>query len=204
MKRNSLSMFTVFDPQGISRPYTQGVRHITDNSISRIQKISPIHGEHHKLALSQVKNKNPYHQLDDPKPPRTLIYAEDIMTNPVETHPHDFPISQALDLFRAKRFRHFPVTNLEGVIIGILSDRDIFYAHLLNSKSNRKVVGDIMTSPVLTASPKTEIRSIAKVMFDEHIGALPIIGDLNRIVGIVTRSDILRGLLKHGSIELWS
>ena len=40
-------------------------------------------------------------------------------------------------------------------------------------------------------------------MFTRHIGALPITDSKNKILGLITRSDILRSMIKHGPIQLW-
>jgi acetoin utilization protein AcuB len=56
---------------------------------------------------------------------------------------------------------------------------------------------------VLTAHPDTSIRDIARVFFEERIGAVPIVDRGETLVGIVTRSDILRTILNSAPLELW-
>ena len=60
-----------------------------------------------------------------------------------------------------------------------------------------------MTDQVLTAHPDTEIRTIARVMFEERIGAMPIVSEAGTPVGIITRSDILRTVMNKVPFELW-
>jgi CBS-domain-containing membrane protein len=60
-----------------------------------------------------------------------------------------------------------------------------------------------MTTRVLTASPNTEIRQIAQVLFDEHIGTMPIIDEREHLIGLITRSDILQALIKPAPLDLW-
>jgi acetoin utilization protein AcuB len=59
-----------------------------------------------------------------------------------------------------------------------------------------------MTSQVLTAHPDTSIRDIARVFFEERIGAVPIVDRGETLVGIVTRSNILRTILNSAPLEL--
>jgi CBS domain-containing protein len=40
-------------------------------------------------------------------------------------------------------------------------------------------------------------------MFNYHLGAVPITDELEKVVGLITRSDILRGMIKFGPTELW-
>ena len=51
--------------------------------------------------------------------------------------------------------------------------------------------------------PETEIRLIADVLIKERIGAMPIVDEKEKLVGIVTRSDILRTVVK-APLELWT
>ena len=64
-------------------------------------------------------------------------------------------------------------------------------------------VRDIMATPVLTAHADTEIREIARVLFEERIGAVPIVDSQGQLVGMVTRSDILRTIMNHAPLDLW-
>lgn len=64
-------------------------------------------------------------------------------------------------------------------------------------------VADFMTKRILVGTPSTEIRLIARAMFEERIGSMPIIDEKNKLVGIITRSDILRTLVSHAPMELW-
>lgn len=66
------------------------------------------------------------------------------------------------------------------------------------------MVKDFMKSKVLTAAPTAEIRFAARVMFEEKIGALPIIEDNGALIGIVTRSDILKALVNLPPLEMWT
>lgn len=65
-------------------------------------------------------------------------------------------------------------------------------------------VKEFMKTKVLTAAPTAEIRFAARVMFEEKIGALPIIDDNGSLVGIVTRSDILKALVNLPPLEMWT
>ncbi len=57
--------------------------------------------------------------------------------------------------------------------------------------------------PVLVARPISEVRAIARVMFEEHIGAMPIVGEAGELKGMLTRSDILRVLIAHLDFDQW-
>jgi CBS domain-containing protein len=61
-----------------------------------------------------------------------------------------------------------------------------------------------MVTQVLIATPDTPIRDIARTMVEERIGSLPILDLRDTLVGIITRSDILRALITHGPMRLWA
>ncbi|MFQ5932249.1 MAG: HPP family protein, partial [Nitrospiraceae bacterium] len=111
---------------------------------------------------------------------------------------------------KMKGFRHIPIINPEAVLTGLISDRDLmqFAGHLEQSpgasSNQRDFVQEAMTTKVVTAIPITEITEIARVLLVEHISSLPIIDGANRPIDILTVSDILRAIMRHASLELWT
>ena len=71
------------------------------------------------------------------------------------------------------------------------------------SENIKTKVGDVMTLEVLTASRKTDIRYITRLFVENRIGSIPIMDD-RKIVGIITRNDILKAVIKNYKIELWT
>ena len=53
-------------------------------------------------------------------------------------------------------------------------------------------VSDVMTTPVVSADPVTDIRRIAWVMLEHQVDGVPIVNETQVLVGFVSRSDILR------------
>ncbi|MEZ4275662.1 MAG: CBS domain-containing protein [Nitrospirales bacterium] len=60
-----------------------------------------------------------------------------------------------------------------------------------------------LSRPVLVASPDAELCALARVLLEEHIGALPIVSESVGLVGMITRSDILRALVAHPDFDQW-
>ena len=139
------------------------------------------------------------------------IVAEQIMTKPVVALGSTATIHEAWELFERRRFRHVPVLGQTGMIRGLLSDRDVLRVvagikhHLGENEENPEnvLLEHVMTKPVLTAHPETEIRSVARVMFDERIGAMPIVDQDGLLLGMITRNDILRTVMQQVPFELW-
>lgn len=142
---------------------------------------------------------NPYWRLDQEQQKREkVLLAEQIMSSPVVTLSVDDSASDALGLFKKGRFRHLPVINNANTLVGIVSDRS--FIGLLD---HDKAVGELMRANIISARPHTTIKAIAGLMFNERIGAMPIVKEGGELIGIVTRSDILYAIVKGAPIELW-
>jgi acetoin utilization protein AcuB len=138
--------------------------------------------------------------------PKLAVRAEQIMSAPVVSIAPDTRLDKARKMVRERRFRHVPVVDKDGRIRGVVSDRDLFALPQMDDTQETlepKVVADIMTKKVLTATPETNIREIARVLFEERIGCMPIVDENDQVVGMITRSDILRALIKHAPLDLW-
>lgn len=194
-------MFFVWDVEGVQKPFQPGAirRPYRVEQIDRTESIEPISSgltREQKLAAAYDDAQ------EAAQPRRRALLAQDIMSATVFTIPEETHLSKARHLFKEKRFRHIPVTDDAGKLRGILSDRDIL-REVAAGADGTEVVREVMAKKVLTAMRETQIRDIAKVMFDERIGAMPIVDSDGQIEGILTRSDILRALVNRAPFEMW-
>jgi acetoin utilization protein AcuB len=142
--------------------------------------------------------------------PRPAILARDLMTVPVLSLPSDSPLTEAWAVMKRRGFHHMPVTSIHGTLVGMVSDRDLLrHAPDLIAMTNsghaaQRRLAEIMASRVISATPTTDIREIARVMVDERIHAVPILDNTRRLIGILSASDLLRGIANHSPIELWT
>lgn len=162
--------------------------------------------EQRQLAAQQAYQE----QTRQARPPKPAILAKDLMTAPVVTLPSDATIVDAWVLMTRRSFRHLPISSVHGTLVGMVSDRDLI-RHApdlviagIQSTAARRRLAEIMSPRVLSATPATDIREIARVMMDERVGALPILDIDRRPVGIISKQDLLRGLANHGPLELWT
>lgn len=144
----------------------------------------------------------------DPLARKPALRAQDIMSTPVTAIRPEASLADAWALMKARGFRHIPVVSAANLLAGILSDRDLLrFANVLERGEPASLPGtvrDIMTPKVLTATATTEIREIARVMAQEKIGAMPILDETNRPIGMLTVTDILRAVVNRAPLELWS
>jgi acetoin utilization protein AcuB len=113
-------------------------------------------------------------------------------------------IRHAREIMEMHRINQLPVI-AGGHLIGIITDRDlraaypsVFDAPLLSGRKPHTAGTDpeavtvemVMTPNVLSLAPHDSVPDAARLMRRERVGAVPIV-DGNRLVGILTRSDVL-------------
>lgn len=136
-----------------------------------------------------------------------LYHASQLMRSPVVTVAAASPVGAAWRVLRDENIRQAPVLDATGTMVGIVTERDLLTAVDLDGDRVIEVltraVRDVMTSPIVGATPETDIRRIAAVMLDHDVDAVPILGADGRLVGIVARSDILRASVTDPPLSLW-
>ncbi|ELR96805.1 putative transcriptional regulator, contains C-terminal CBS domains [Gloeocapsa sp. PCC 73106] len=136
--------------------------------------------------------------------------------NPLTVQP-ETPLSEAIKILAEKRISGLPVVDDEGALVGVISDTDLMWQetgvepppyimfldsviYLENPKRYEKeihkalgqTVGEVMTSKPITITPEQSMREAARVMHDKNIRRLPVIDTEAKVVGIITRGDIIR------------
>jgi acetoin utilization protein AcuB len=128
----------------------------------------------------------------------------ELMTSTVITASPDTAILDARQLMLKERIRHLLVTEADGSLVGIVTDRDIrlnlpsqatsLSVWEINHLLTKLTVGEVMTRTMITIGSDSEARDAAVLMLDHSIGALPVT-ERGRLVGIITETDIMRGFL---------
>jgi len=115
------------------------------------------------------------------------------MTRRVIVIPPALPLSEAWKLMKGGRFRHLPVVE-NGVLVGIVSDRDVLRrSRDLDSDLEVPKVptSQIMTPAPYVCSPDTHVADLVRIMTERKIDAVPVVTTDNRLVGLVTSTDLL-------------
>jgi CBS domain-containing protein len=144
------------------------------------------------------------------------MLAKDVMTRQVHTLPADASIFDAVRLLLSTHVSAAPVVDAAGKLVGIVSEADFVHRAELGTeqrrswllrllrddtgaaadyiKSHARRVADIMTRNVVTAGELATLGDIAALMDEHHVKRIPIVRD-GRLVGIVSRANLLQGLL---------
>lgn len=123
--------------------------------------------------------------------------ASDVMTSPVITVPPEMAVTGALHLMREQGVSSVLV-DLSDEGWGIMTQRDVLNKVVAQDRNPDSLeVGEIMTTPLITASPDTEIHDCSVIMIENNIRRLPIEAD-GVIVGIISDTDIFAAVEQGG------
>jgi CBS domain-containing protein len=141
--------------------------------------------------------------------------AIDVMTRRVASISPDASVHDALRLMLDRRISGLPVVNAEGVLVGIVTEGDFLRRAELDTERQRSAlvafllgpgrlageyvhthgrrVADVMTHNVVSVTEDIALSEIVRLMERHHIKRLPVT-KAGRLLGIVSRSDLLRAL----------
>ncbi len=126
------------------------------------------------------------------------IKIEDVMTKEVVTVTPDTTMRELREILRDHRISGAPVVQ-DDRMMGIISIEDLIKALVAGEMDAR--VGDRMTpDPITVQANESVVRAVNH--FDHYrFGRFPVVNREGRLVGILTRGDIIRGLLKQLELE---
>ena len=138
----------------------------------------------------------------------------DVMTKDVITVQKFDSVMAVADILAARNISGLPVVDKEGKLTGIITQADILSVvgvrkehtfkdllkHMLGEPFLERrmgdIVGDVMTSPALTTTPQTNIAEVVRIMDEKKIRRLPVVNEDKKLVGIISRADILKAVLR--------
>jgi CBS domain-containing protein len=138
---------------------------------------------------------------------RSGATVRDVMTTAVLAVTSETDFRQIAKMFREYRVSACPVINESGRVLGVVSEADLlhkaadtdFPAGLIRlqwklgeqSKATAVTAGELMTSPAVTINADAPITVAAKAMQDRGLKRLPVVNDGGKLIGIVSRVDVL-------------
>ncbi len=158
-------------------------------------------------SQQERKQTDPYSlqkQRQAEKEPSQVFLLADIMTQPVISLSSKATVADAWQLFQRHGFHHIPITDDNNTVLAMLSDRDILQGPGIQENINSKNIMLFSTKLVFCFSPDTDIRQATRTLYEYDLGALPIISDQHKLLGIVTCIDIIKIVSHYGPLELWA
>ena len=153
-----------------------------------------------------------------------MYKVKEIMSKPAISVDENQTLQEVLELLAKHRFSGVPVVDAEDKVIGIISDTDIIrysqqisviplsnlsgwispYADITDLASVRKgfemltktKVSQVMTKKAYTITADADVTEVAQLMNRRKINRVPVVADNGKLIGIVTRGDMVQCMAK--------
>ncbi|HPC99182.1 MAG TPA: IMP dehydrogenase [Bacteroidales bacterium] len=118
---------------------------------------------------------------------RKVKRAESVMIlEPVTINP-DATVAEALNLMREYKIGGIPVTDRNGILKGIVTNRDLRF----ENNSSRKI-SEVMTTDLITSDNQVNLEEAARILQKHKIEKLPVVDENNKLIGLITYKDITK------------
>lgn len=129
--------------------------------------------------------------------PSAALLVADLMTiDPIVVNV-DASLEEAAHLLRAYSISGLPVIDLDGALVGVISQTDLLAAddppvsRLVRGKESTLRVGELMSSPAVTVPMTGSLEEAARLMLDRHVHRVVAIDDVGRPVGVLSSMDFV-------------
>jgi len=157
-------------------------------------------------------------QLNEtPIMPKTVA---DLMTREPLTARPEMSLKEVIKILADRRISGLPVVDQHDLLIGIISETDLMwretgvtppaYIMVLDSviylenpsryeqelhKALGQTVGEVMSRDPVSIAPEKSVQEAAKLLHERHIHRLPVLDTTGKVIGILTRGDIVRAMV---------
>ena len=129
------------------------------------------------------------------------MLLRDVMTKAVVTVHLDHTLQHIIDIFEERRFHHIVVI-ADGHVAGVISDRDllkhmspfvgnVYMERRQDANTLKRRAHQIMQREPIVARGEMPVAKAARLMLDQNVTCLPVVGEDQRLCGIVTWRDLL-------------
>lgn len=139
------------------------------------------------------------------------VPVKDIMTKAVVAVRRDADVHEAARVLSERGISGMPVVDEQNRVIGVISEADLLILAGLKRESRFKdilrgilgepvparerggsTVGDVMSAPPITTRADDDIAAAARVLDERRIKRLPVVDEQGRLLGVISRADIVR------------
>ena len=136
--------------------------------------------------------------------------VQDVMTTDVATVREGTAYREIVNVLTGRHITAAPVVDGARRVLGVVSEADLLYKVELQgqpherrvfvrrhqrearAKAGAALAADLMSTPPITVAPDASLVAAARIMDERHVKRLPVLDDLGRLLGIVTRGDLLK------------
>ena len=166
-------------------------------------------------GASGAQHAHPAHHDGEPRHSQGAGWSRrvsDVMTTSVVTVDRITPYKEIARLLAEHRISGLPVVKMGRAVVGVVTEADLLAAQAHTARRLRSgtrwtwrpqgrqgpalTAGELMTSPAVTIGPGATIPAAARLMNMHHVRRLPVVDEQNRLVGIISRRDLLSVFLR--------
>jgi len=120
--------------------------------------------------------------------------VEQVMSRPPVTVRADTTVRTALRLLAGSRITMLPVVDPEDRMVGVVSEVDLVRGRV------QAIVGEVMSRRAVHFAPDTDLMEVARVVGTTDLKSFPVTDAEDRVVGVVSRSDLVRMLARDDDL----
>jgi CBS domain-containing protein len=168
----------------------------------------------HEQAAARPARPAPVHHDDGPRHRRWARRVSDVMTTTVVTVDRITPFQEIDRLLTERRISGVPVLMMGRQVAGVVTEADLLAAEDESARQARLAgtlgrrwrlrkpphvsltAGTLMTAPAITIGPDATIPAAARLMNTHRVRRLPVVDEDGKLVGVVSRRDLLSVFLR--------
>lgn len=164
--------------------------------------------EKNKENRSHTKEINTYKKMANIDIKEAVYHVQDIMTTNCTYLEVNATIIDVYNVLKNKNINQVPILSNEQKIMGLINKKiilNLLIDDIDNARSvlNKKIE-NLYLPELITTDPITDIRRVAKVMVDFKLDAIPVVNDDDILVGIVSKTDVIKAVSTIPKLQLWS
>ncbi|TDQ39128.1 DRTGG domain-containing protein [Aureibacillus halotolerans] len=164
----------------------------TDDDVKALadeHKLPIISSKHDTFTVADMINRAIYDQMIK----KEIVFVEDIQTSFEHTHYlyTTDPVQRWLDKNEETNHSRYPVVDEHRKVVGMVTSRDILHHEA------GELIEKVMSKQLFTITKKTTVASAAQMMIWNGIEMVPVVDEMQRLVGIISRQDVLKALQRH-------
>lgn len=146
--------------------------------------------------------------LEAPAERGPIHHVYQVMSRDVATLEPGARVDEAWRFLSTRGYGQAPVVDEGRGLVGLVTMADLLAVLNVDAEGVHDIrarrVADVMTTPVITTDPVSDVRRVARVLLDFDLTGIPVVGEQDDLVGIVTRGDILRQVIHEPPLSLWA
>jgi CBS domain-containing protein len=218
-------MFFVYGTSGqVFRGNLEQLRQVKGvGSLSRARLVAPIgrdgsdsdttpYGKDSHSPQRSSPGLSSYAQTQRPGGRQPLLQVGQIMSREPVSLPDSLTLAQAWQVLAQRGVGQAPVQDAAGQLVGLLTRADMMALQLLPDLSLphaawtallQQTVKAVMHTPVPGVAATSDIRHVAQVLLEAGLPGLPVVDEQGRVIGFISRTDILQAVVSEPPLDLW-